>query len=75
MKYLIRYDVHKGFLASGGAKDAGKEEPGWIEVEKKLIAGGLGSSESGAGYVGTGFVVGEFSWRRGADNRGLCTLL
>jgi hypothetical protein len=34
MKYLNRYDVDKGFLASGGAKDAGKEELGWVEVEK-----------------------------------------
>ena len=49
MNYLNQYDAHNGFLLSDEGKDLGREGIALVEVGRRLIAGGLGSGECGAG--------------------------
>jgi len=49
MNYLNQYDAHNGFLLSDEGKDLGSEGIALVEVGRRLIAGGLGSGECGAG--------------------------
>jgi hypothetical protein len=49
MKYLIEYDADEGFLSQREGEDAAKKGLRWRRLGQGLIAGELGSGESGAG--------------------------